>query len=125
MIGTVIGNYRIEREIGEGGMSHVYVGRTINATDALPPNFPIVLKVMTEELAGEVTARKRFVIGYRRSRPKLRLLTLTPGGAWRRLYSAVYSICCTRETTSRGATDAASSSTGRSCSTSPFRISSS
>ena len=61
MIGTVIGNYRIEREIGEGGMSHVYVGRTINATDALPPNFPIVLKVMTEELAGEVTARKRFV----------------------------------------------------------------
>ena len=29
MIGNVIGNYRIEREIGEGGMSHVYVGRTV------------------------------------------------------------------------------------------------
>src|SRR5947207_12888019 len=61
MIGTVIGNYRIEREIGEGGMSHVYVGRTMAATDVLPPDFPIVLKVMSEELAGEVTARKRFV----------------------------------------------------------------
>src|SRR5438270_3673155 len=61
MIGSVIGNYRIEREIGEGGMSHVYVGRTIAATDVLPPDFPIVLKVMSEELAGEVTARKRFV----------------------------------------------------------------
>jgi serine/threonine-protein kinase len=61
MIGSVIGNYRIEREIGEGGMSHVYVGRTIAATDMLPPDFPIVLKVMSEELAGEVTARKRFV----------------------------------------------------------------
>ena len=32
MIGTVVGNYRIEREIGEGGMSHVYVGRTIART---------------------------------------------------------------------------------------------
>jgi len=61
MIGTTIGNYRIEREIGEGGMSHVYVGRTIAATDMLPSDFPIVLKVMSEELAGEVTARKRFV----------------------------------------------------------------
>jgi serine/threonine protein kinase len=61
MIGSVIGNYRIEREIGEGGMSHVYVGRTIASTDVLPTDFPIVLKVMSEELAGEVTARKRFV----------------------------------------------------------------
>jgi serine/threonine protein kinase len=61
MIGNVIGNYRVEREIGEGGMSHVYVGRTLNSTDMLPQNFPIVLKVMSEELAGEITARKRFV----------------------------------------------------------------
>src|SRR5438270_3393526 len=61
MIGTTIGNYRIEREIGEGGMSHVYVGRTVAATEMLPMDFPIVLKVMSEELAGEVTARKRFV----------------------------------------------------------------
>ena len=61
MIGTTIGNYRIDREIGEGGMSHVYVGRTIAATDTLPIGFPVVLKVMTEELAGDATARKRFI----------------------------------------------------------------
>ena len=61
MIGTTIGNYRIEREIGEGGMSHVYVGRTVAATDTLPQGFQVVLKVMSDELAGEITARKRFV----------------------------------------------------------------
>ena len=61
MIGTIIGNYRIEREIGEGGMSHVYVGKTLAATDVLPLEFPVVLKVMSDELAGDVTARKRFV----------------------------------------------------------------
>jgi eukaryotic-like serine/threonine-protein kinase len=61
MIGTVIGNYRIEREIGEGGMSHVYVGRTVARNTVLPENYTVVLKIMSEELAGEVTARKRFV----------------------------------------------------------------
>ena len=61
MIGTIIGNYKIEREIGEGGMSHVYIGRTQAPTDLLPLEFPVVLKVMTDELAGDVTARKRFV----------------------------------------------------------------
>ena len=61
MIGNVIGNYRIEREIGEGGMSHVYVGKTLARTGMLPEGYVVVLKVMSEELAGEVTARKRFV----------------------------------------------------------------
>jgi serine/threonine-protein kinase len=61
MIGTVIGNYRVERELGEGGMSHVYIGRTLAATEALPAGFEVVLKIMSEELAGEITARKRFV----------------------------------------------------------------
>jgi eukaryotic-like serine/threonine-protein kinase len=61
LIGTTIGSYRIEREIGEGGMSHVYVGRALNATDVLPVGFPVVLKVMSEELAGDATARKRFI----------------------------------------------------------------
>src|SRR5215210_1999962 len=61
MIGTIIGRYKIDREIGEGGMSHVYVGRSTVATDVLPPDFPVVLKVMSDELAGDITARKRFV----------------------------------------------------------------
>src|SRR6266498_1390319 len=61
MIGNIIGNYRVEREIGEGGMSHVYVGRTLARTEILPGDYEVVLKVMSEELAGEVTARKRFV----------------------------------------------------------------
>src|SRR6266550_2800782 len=62
MIGTIIGSYRIDREIGEGGMSHVFVGKTITpAAEVLPVDFPVVLKVMSDELAGDVTARKRFV----------------------------------------------------------------
>jgi serine/threonine protein kinase len=61
LIGTSIGNYRIDREIGEGGMSHVYVGLTQQATQMLPSGFPVVLKVMSEELAGDATARKRFI----------------------------------------------------------------
>ena len=60
-IGTSIGNYLINREIGEGGMSRVYVGKTAKATDVLPQGYNVVLKVMSEELAGDVTARKRFV----------------------------------------------------------------
>jgi serine/threonine-protein kinase len=61
MIGNVIGNYRIERDLSEGGMSHVYVGRTIAATEYLPENFVVVLKVMSDELANEATAKKRFI----------------------------------------------------------------
>jgi eukaryotic-like serine/threonine-protein kinase len=60
-IGQTIGNYRVEREIGEGGMSHVFIGRTLQSTEALPSDYVVVLKIMSEELAGEVTARKRFV----------------------------------------------------------------
>lgn len=60
MIGTQIGSYLIERELSEGGMSHVYVGRTTKVTDVLPENFTVVLKVMSDELVGEETARRRF-----------------------------------------------------------------
>ncbi len=61
MIGTVIGNYRIDRELSEGGMSHVYTGTTLARTELLPKGFVVVLKVMSEELAGEATAKKRFI----------------------------------------------------------------
>ena len=44
MIGNVVSNYRIEREIGEGGMSHVFVGKTVQRTDFLPDAYPVVLK---------------------------------------------------------------------------------
>src|SRR4051795_5255558 len=60
-IGQTIGNSRVEREIGEGGMSHVFIGRTLGSTEVLPSDFEVVLKIMSDELAGEVTARKRFV----------------------------------------------------------------
>lgn len=61
MIGKVIANYRVERELSEGGMSHVYVGRTIARTDLLPEGYQVVLKVILDELAAEEVARKRFV----------------------------------------------------------------
>lgn len=61
MIGKVIGNYRIERELSEGGMSHVYVGRTLSRTDLLPEGYEVVLKVILDELAAEEVARKRFI----------------------------------------------------------------
>jgi serine/threonine protein kinase len=61
MIGSIIGSYRVERELGEGGMSHVYVGRTTTATPVLPADYQVVLKVMSDELANEQTARKRFI----------------------------------------------------------------
>ncbi|MFA6957890.1 MAG: FHA domain-containing serine/threonine-protein kinase [Thermoanaerobaculia bacterium] len=60
-IGTVVGNYRVERELGEGGMSTVFVGRTVNRSELLPEDFSVVLKVMSEELANEATAKKRFL----------------------------------------------------------------
>ncbi|MGH9418361.1 MAG: protein kinase domain-containing protein, partial [Thermoanaerobaculia bacterium] len=41
--------------------SHVYVGRTMARNEILPEGYIVVLKIMSEELAGEVTARKRFV----------------------------------------------------------------
>jgi len=60
-IGTVVGNYRVERELGEGGMSTVFVGRTVARSELLPEDFGVVLKVMSEELANEATAKKRFL----------------------------------------------------------------
>ena len=50
-IGSVVGNYRVERELGEGGMSTVFVGRTIARSEMLPEGYSVVLKVMSEELA--------------------------------------------------------------------------
>jgi serine/threonine-protein kinase len=60
-VGSVVGNYRVERELSEGGMATVFVGRTVARSEVLPEGFPVVLKVMSEELANEQVARKRFL----------------------------------------------------------------
>ncbi|HVT04072.1 MAG TPA: FHA domain-containing serine/threonine-protein kinase [Thermoanaerobaculia bacterium] len=60
VVGSVVGNYKVERELSEGGMSTVFVGRTIERSDILPEGYVVVLKVMSDELAGEATAKKRF-----------------------------------------------------------------
>lgn len=61
MIGKVIGNYQIVRELSEGGMSQVYVAKTVARSNILPEGYEVVAKRMLDELAGEVVARKRFV----------------------------------------------------------------
>ncbi len=60
-VGSVVGNYRVERELSEGGMATVFVGRTVARSEILPEGFPVVLKVMSEELANEQVAKKRFL----------------------------------------------------------------
>ena len=49
-MGQIIGNYRVEREIGEGGMSHVFIGRTLASTEVLPSDFNVVLKMVRNGL---------------------------------------------------------------------------
>jgi serine/threonine protein kinase len=61
LVGTQIGNYRVERELSEGGMSTVFIGKTVARSEVLPEGFTVVLKVMSDELAGETVARKRFI----------------------------------------------------------------
>src|SRR4029453_5926941 len=61
MIGTQIGNYRIDREIGEGGMSHVFGGRPVVATEVLPGGYSGGVRGSPDGRAGRVTARKRFI----------------------------------------------------------------
>ena len=60
---------------------------------------------------------QRFVIGVRRSRPNAFGRSFTPGGAWRRLYSARSIIEIARSTTSGSKPSSASSSRERSSST--------
>ena len=60
---------------------------------------------------------QRFVIGVRRSRPNARGRSRTPGGAWRRLYSARSISASARSTTSRSNPSSVRSSRERSPST--------
>ena len=61
--------------------------------------------------------RQRLVIGSRRSRPNAFGEIFTPGGAWRRLYSARSTIRMTRFTSSSGSPRSTSSPASRSSST--------
>ena len=65
----------------------------------------------------ELARVQRFVIGVRRSRPNAFGRSFTPGGAWRRLYSARSIIAIARSTTSGSNPSSASSSRERSSST--------
>ena len=53
-IGTYIGGFRIEAEIGRGGMGVVYLA----AQDA--PRRKVALKILAPQLAGDPTFRARF-----------------------------------------------------------------
>src|SRR3990170_5873217 len=64
----------------------------------------------------------RLVIGIRRSLPRARGVILTPGGAWRRLYSLRSTSVTTRRTTFSGYPAATISGTLLSSSTYNFRI---
>ncbi len=55
MIGSTLSHYRIESELGRGGMGVVY-----RATD-LRLDHSVAIKVLPKQLAGSVDARSRFV----------------------------------------------------------------
>ncbi len=59
----------------------------------------------------------RWVMGSRRSLPNARTVIRTPGGAWRRLYSARSTIRTTRETVASSTSSAATISSGERSST--------
>ena len=54
-IGTVIGPYRIEALVGEGGMGKVFRAMRQGETE------PVALKVMRSRLSGEEEPRRRFL----------------------------------------------------------------
>jgi serine/threonine-protein kinase len=59
-VGALVGPYRIEREIGEGGMGKVF--RAVRAApEGEGAGEPVALKVMRSRVAGDAAARKRFV----------------------------------------------------------------
>lgn len=49
------GRYRLERPLGHGGMATVYLGRDSEL------NRPVAVKVLAENLAGDIAFRKRFL----------------------------------------------------------------
>ena len=52
--GTIVGGYRVERELGQGAMAVVYLATQLNLER------PVALKVLTNELAHDDDFVKRF-----------------------------------------------------------------
>jgi hypothetical protein len=75
------------------------------------------IPVLEVSKTSEVCHLYRLVIGSRRSLPKARGVILTPGGAWRRLYSLRSTMPMTRRTVASPKPRATISSTPRSSST--------
>src|SRR2546423_5918819 len=57
MIGTRLGNWVLEKELGRGGMGRVYLAHEDPAT---PPGRPAAVKVLAAELAQDPGFLKRF-----------------------------------------------------------------
>ena len=93
------------------GPDHVAVGGRLHRRRRAP------LRAHARDDGRPAYPRQRFVIGSRRSRPNAFGEIFTPGGAWRRLYSARSTMRMTRLTSSSGRPRSTSSAASRSSST--------
>ncbi len=61
MIGTELGSYRIDSELGSGGMGTVYLAEVIEAAAGLEPGQKVALKVIHSHLLSTPGFFKRFL----------------------------------------------------------------
>ena len=61
MIGTELGSYRIQSELGSGGMGTVYLAEVTEAAAGLEPGQKVALKVIHPHLLATPGFFKRFL----------------------------------------------------------------